>query len=139
MLTPSTPKVCCDLLLDRLFDLVDLLQPVHVLIHLPWIGSVVLQPRTLLTLEQQEIGILSGHNEGKSKADLIWVPKRVPHGIDVLSGWLHRASLLQHSGPSMLPLDVLREPIEQSRDRFESRLRPCKAPMIDIGPHGDPH
>ncbi len=38
-------KVGDNLLLDRLFDLLDPLQPVHVLVDLPWIGPDV--PRTL--------------------------------------------------------------------------------------------
>ncbi|HEV2606207.1 MAG TPA: hypothetical protein VGU24_21370 [Microvirga sp.] len=70
----SVPKVRNDLLLHRLFDLLNLLQPVHALINLAGIGSDVLGTRTLLNLQQQQIGFLSRHNEGQGKPGVIGMP-----------------------------------------------------------------
>jgi hypothetical protein len=63
----------CDLLLHGLLDLINALQPVHALIHLPWIGSDVLRTRTLLALQEDEFGLLSSHSKGKGKPDIIRV------------------------------------------------------------------
>jgi hypothetical protein len=55
-----------DLLLNRLLDAVDLLHTIHVLVHRPRIGPDVLRLRLLLSLQQQEIGALAGHDKGEA-------------------------------------------------------------------------
>ena len=56
-------KVGQDLLLHRVFDLVDLLQPIDVLINLAGIGSDVARTRTFVTLHKDQIRILADDGE----------------------------------------------------------------------------
>jgi hypothetical protein len=56
-------KVGADLLLHDMFDLVDLLQPIDVLINLAGIGSDVARTRTFVTLHKDQIRVLADHCE----------------------------------------------------------------------------
>jgi hypothetical protein len=54
-----------DLLLHSVFDLVDLLQPVDVLINLAGIGSDVARTGTFVTLHKDQIRVLADYREGE--------------------------------------------------------------------------
>ncbi len=56
-------KVGEDFLLHSMFDLVDLLQPMDVLINLAGIGSHVARTRTFVALHKDQIRILPDHRE----------------------------------------------------------------------------
>ncbi len=72
----SGPQVGSDLLLHRLLDRVDLVQLIDVLIHLLGMSSDVPRTRSLLSLHQEEIGIVPCHNESESEADVIGMLER---------------------------------------------------------------
>jgi hypothetical protein len=67
----SAPQVGADLLLDGPSDLVDLLQSVDTLINLPWISHDVLRAGMLLSLHQEEVGIISRHHKGDGKPAIV--------------------------------------------------------------------
>ncbi len=116
------PQVRSDLVLHRLLDRVDLFQPIDVLINLLGTSPDVSGTGPLLILQQQEIGILSCHDEGEGEPNIIGVPERVSHLADVLGRLLHGTSLLQLGRPAMVLLDLLGQMIEHLCDRLELGL-----------------
>ena len=58
-------KVGQDLLLHGMFDLVDLLQPIDMLINLARISSDIARTRTFVTLHKDQIRILADDGEGE--------------------------------------------------------------------------
>jgi hypothetical protein len=130
--------VSADLLLHGLLDVLDPLQIVHALIDLAWVGADVWRTCSFLRLQQQEISILSRHDEGEGEPDIIRVPERVPHGTYIPGHLLHGASLLQHGRSAMVLLDVPSHTVEHLCDRLELCPREGKAPLVRIGLHGDP-